>query len=352
MNESILILGAGQIGLPLARLLSSTSVVHIADLNEISINNVNVHSNVNASNYEELRTLCNSIDDLGTIISCLPYHFNIKIADLALEFNLNYFDLTEDNKVTDYIKNKSKNSDKVFVPQCGLAPGFISLFTNDIISKFDVAIDVNMRVGALPRMVNNDLKYSLTWSTNGLINECGNPCKSIVNGELTEVQPLEDLESIILDGIEYEAFNTSGGAGTLLESYVGKVKTMNYKTMRYKGHRDLFKFLMFDLKLNEKREIFEEILNDAIPTVKNDVVIIYVSVTGIINGKLTTISDYIKNTGVEDFTAIQTTTAAGIAAVVDIMLNSPHNHKGFVKVEEIDYFTFMQNEFGKLYRGY
>jgi len=366
MNKSVLILGAGQIGFPLARLLTKPSGiyssytcfnenrdVHLADINEIPTKNLSkkcILHNVDVSNVVELKALCYSIEDLGSIISCLPYHLNKEAAGLAALLNLNYFDLTEDNDVTNYIKEISKGSDKVFVPQCGLAPGFVSIFTNNFIKDFDEIHDVNMRVGALPRLTNNDLKYSLTWSTNGLINECGNPCKSIVNGKIVEVQPLENLEHITLDGIEYEAFNTSGGIGTLLESYLGKVNNMNYKTMRYKGHRDLFKFLMFDLKLNQKREMFEEILNDAIPSVSNDVVIIYVSITGMIDGKLTTKSDYIKNTGYEDFTAIQTTTAAGIAAVVDIMLNyTNYNYKGFVNVEEISYHDFLANRFGSLY---
>jgi len=359
--NTILILGAGKIGQSLVHLFANNNnyKVHVADIGPVSLlpgtiaKNVTMHPNRDVSSTLEIHDLIDKIPGLKSIASCLPYFLNLDVAQACADRELNYFDLTEDNKVTNAIKIISKDSNQVFIPQCGLAPGYVSLLANHIAGQFDTVHDINMRVGALPRITNNDLKYSLTWSTNGLINECDNPCQVIKNGKRQLVEPMQDLEHIVLDGINYEAFNTSGGLGTLLDTYEGKVQNMNYKTMRYPGHRDLFRFLLQDLKLGQKREIFEEILNDAIPTIINDVVIVYVSVTGIINGKLTELSDYIVNKGLHnranDLTAIQTTTACGIAAIIDIMLNTEHDHKGFVHVEEVDYDTFIRNKFGRNY---
>ncbi len=106
--------------------------------------------------------------------------------------------------------------------QCGLAPGFISIAAYDLAKKFDKLRDVQMRVGALPVFPHNALKYNLTWSTDGLINEYCNPCESIRDGVLSEVPALEELEQFTLDGVEYEAFNTSGGLGTLCETPRGQ----------------------------------------------------------------------------------------------------------------------------------
>ncbi len=92
-----------------------------------------------------------------------------------------------------------------------------------------------MRVGALPQHPNNVLKYSLTWSTEGLINEYGNPCQAVSDGRLVEVAPLEGLEEIEIDGTLYEAFNTSGGLGSLAETHGARSESMNYKTIRYPG---------------------------------------------------------------------------------------------------------------------
>ena len=95
-----------------------------------------------------------------------------------------------------------------------------------------------MRVGALPQFPTNALTYNLTWSTDGLINEYCNPCEAIHDGERMHVLPLEGIEHFSLDGVRYEAFNTSGGLGTLCDTLDGRVRELNYKTIRYQGHRD------------------------------------------------------------------------------------------------------------------
>ncbi len=139
------------------------------------------------------------------------------------------------------------------MPQCGLAPGFISIAAAELITHFDELRAVKLRVGALPQHPNNVLKYSLTWSTEGLINEYGNPCQAISDGRLIEVAPLEGLEEIEIDGTLYEAFNTSGGLGSLAETHGAHIESMNYKTMRYPGHCAQMRLLMNDLKLNHDR---------------------------------------------------------------------------------------------------
>ena len=120
-----------------------------------------------------------------------------------------------------------------------------------------------MRVGALPQFPTNELKYNLTWSTDGLINEYCNPCEAIHDGKSIDVLPLEGLEHFSLDGVDYEAFNTSGGLGTLCETLEGQVRELNYKTVRYPGHRDLMAFLMNELRLSERRELLKDILENA-----------------------------------------------------------------------------------------
>ena len=145
--------------------------------------------------------------------------------------------------------------------------------------KFSVLDTVKMRVGALPVNSNNALQYALTWSTDGLINEYGNLCVAIVEGDLMWVRPLEGLEAVALDGVQYEAFNTSGGLGSLAELYQGKVRTMNYRTLRYPGHCRKIRFLMNDLRLNEDRATLKTILERAILKFYHDIVLIYFSVS-------------------------------------------------------------------------
>ena len=137
-----------------------------------------------------------------------------------------------------------------------------------------------MRVGALPKFPSNALNYNLTWSTDGVINEYCEPCEAIVNGQLRETQPLEELEEFSLDGILYEAFNTSGGLGTLCETLAGKVRNLNYRTIRYPGHAAIMKALLNDLRLRDRRELLKDILENAVPITLQDVVIVFVTVSG------------------------------------------------------------------------
>ncbi len=137
--------------------------------------------------------------------------------------------------------------------------------------------------------------------------------------------PLEGYEQFSLDGVHYEAFNTSGGLGTLCETLDGKVRELNYRTIRYFGHRDLMQFLLRDLRMNEKRDLLKQILEDAIPVTWQDVVITFVTVAGMRNGQFVQTSDarkvYHQQVGKQHWGAIQLTTAAGICGALDLYVH-------------------------------
>ena len=253
------------------------------------------------------------------------------------------------------IKQLAEGAKTAFIPQCGLAPGFISIVAYDLAKKFDKLRDVQMRVGALPVFPHNALKYNLTWSTDGLINEYCNPCESIRDGQRIEVPALEELEQFTLDGVEYEAFNTSGGLGTLCDTLEGKVENLNYKTVRYPGHRDIVKLLVRDLHLGTRRDIFKDVLETAIPITYQDVVLVFVTVSGWKDGRLTQESYakkiYSQTVGDRLMSAIQITTAAGICAMCDLLVEGKLPQKGFVRQEEAKLSDFLANRFGALLRA-
>ncbi len=239
------------------------------------------------------------------------------------------------------------------MPQCGLAPGFISVAAFDLASRFDRLREVRMRVGALPQFPVDTLKYNLTWSTDGLINEYCNACEAIREGRLTEVLPLEGLESFSLDGVDYEAFNTSGGLGTLCETLDGKVDRLDYKTVRYPGHRDVMKMLLEDLRLRERRELLKDVLERSIPITHQDVVLIFVTVSGWRDARLTQETYarkvYAREVGGRLMSAIQLTTAAGVCAMVDLHAKGQLPQRGFVRQEQAALEPFMANRFGRHY---
>jgi saccharopine dehydrogenase-like NADP-dependent oxidoreductase len=272
-----------------------------------------------------------------------------------LKAGVSYFDLTEDRETTQEIMAiaKKAKAGQIFMPQCGLAPGFISILANDLCKSFDKLDSVKMRVGALPQFPSNMMMYNLTWSTDGLINEYCNPCEAIHENRLTEILALEGLELFSLDGKNYEAFNTSGGLGTLCETLKGKVRNLNYKTVRYKGHQYLMQFLVNELHLGKRRKLMREILENAIPVTFQDVPLIFCTVSGWIDGKLTQHSNarkiYNADFNGERWSSIQITTAAGICGVVDLAANGGLSKKGFVKQEEVLFEDFITNRFGQYY---
>ena len=210
-----------------------------------------------------------------------------------------------------------------------------------------------MRVGALPEFPSNALNYNLTWSTDGVINEYCEPCEAIVNGQLRETQPLEELEEFSLDGILYEAFNTSGGLGTLCETLAGKVRNLNYRTIRYPGHAAIMKALLNDLRLRDRRELLKDILENAVPITLQDVVIVFVTVSGMRAGQLMqeTYANkiYAAPMGGRVRSAIQITTAGGICAVLDMLSAGEIPQSGLIRQEEIGLKAFLANRFGKVY---
>jgi saccharopine dehydrogenase-like NADP-dependent oxidoreductase len=188
-----------------------------------------------------------------------------------------------------------------------------------------------------------------------LINEYCNPCEAIHGGRKIDMLPLEGLENFSLDGVRYEAFNTSGGLGTLCDTLAGKVRELNYKTVRYVGHRDLMKMLIDELRLGEHREQFKEILERAVPITFQDVVVTFCTVTGWRKGLLVQKSDarkiYHQKIGDELWSAIQITTAAGICAVLDLHVAGKLCGKGLAKQEDVTMGAFLENRFGQYYES-
>lgn len=358
----VLIAGSGKIGSLIACLLAESKAyqVHLAD---IDFHNSDVTRLL--AMFPEIKTVSLDARDeqsiqnymmqhqIVAVISSLPYFLNAHIAKAAKAADAHYFDLTEDTSVTEVVKEIAKDASTAFIPQCGLAPGFISIVAKSLMHEFDECHQVKLRVGALPQCANNALHYSLTWSTDGLINEYGNPCHGIKKGKAVMLAPLEGLEEIQIDGCEYEAFNTSGGLGSLAELYAGKVHTMNYKTIRYPGHCKKMRFLMNELRLNEDRSTLKLILERAIPKTTQDIVIIYVSVEGIKQGELAEYS-YVKKIYPKTicgmlWSAIQVSTASSVCAIVDLVLMDTKNYKGLIFQEHFELSQVLNNRFGAHY---
>jgi saccharopine dehydrogenase-like NADP-dependent oxidoreductase len=348
------IVGAGKVGATIATLLESckfcTGVLLADTRSNIDLKGLKKSrfKQVDVKDAAELAAFVKGVDAL---VSAAPYFLNKTIASACAAAGVSYFDLTEDVETTQFIRELARKSPKVtFMPQCGLAPGAINIVGGSLASSLDQVRLCEMRVGALPGDASNQMKYYLSWSTAGLINEYCQVGEALFGGKLVGTMPLDGVERITIDGVEYEAFNTSGGVATMCETFAGKVQELNYKTMRYPGHRDLMKFLLHDLNLAPRQELVTQIFDQEVPLTENDVVVFYVNVIGRDDANGLKQRSFIKKMHGDviqgrKLNAIQLTTAAGIVGVLELFAKKKLG-PGFVRQESVSLKDFLGTKWG------
>jgi saccharopine dehydrogenase-like NADP-dependent oxidoreductase len=350
MEGSVLVVGLGHIGSLVADLLAEDGyrVVGLdADRTTASMNGVEV-VRAEVSSPSELTTHLAAAD---AVVSCLPLQLNVAVARAACAQGVHYLDLTEDRATTGEVKALAADTDAALIPQCGLAPGFVCIVAADLARSFTELAALRLRVGALPQAASGRLAYAVNWSAAGVINEYLNDCDVIRNGRRTQTPALTDLEQLVLDGVPLEAFATSGGLGTLCETFEGRCQELNYKTLRYRGHRDAMQFLLHEVGLGRKRELAEALLRQSSPPTPDDVVYVSVGADGLIDGaqhsrrflrsyRPRVINGYQR-------TAISWTTATSACAVVELLLGGAIPNRGLVRQEEIPLEAFSETGFGR-----
>ena len=366
--HDILVIGGGKIGSTVAELLVDTPEaggyrVTVADRSAALLAQIDADPQRSPRRLPRLTTLALDAADPAAlhaalagryaVLSAAPYHLTVPIARAARAAGVHYLDLTEDVASTRAVRDLAVGATTAFIPQCGLAPGFVSIVAADLARGFDTLDSVRLRVGALPAYPSNALNYNLTWSTEGVINEYCEPCEAIVDGQRHEVPALEEREEFSLDGVLYEAFNTSGGLGTLCETLAGKVRTLNYRTIRYPGHAAIMKALLHDLRLKDRRDVLKDILEQALPATMQDVVIVFVTACGLREGRLQQ-DTYARKIYSHVLagrlcSAIQITTASSLCAMLDMLADGTLLQQGFVRQEEVALPAFLANRFGRVY---
>ncbi|MBK7406037.1 MAG: saccharopine dehydrogenase NADP-binding domain-containing protein [Phycisphaerales bacterium] len=389
--RKVLVLGGGKVGKSVAELLlacgqGNYSITladrEAANLAEAQANIDRLRSRVphkvefnsreiDATDRAAVRELLKGHDYL---ICMLPFDLVAGIAEDANALGVHYFDVTEDVETTDRVAAiAKKGAPKVaLVPQCGLAPGYIAIASYEIARHFSEIHELTLRVGALPQFPTNALHYNVTWSTAGVVNEYCEPCNVMLNGEPAKLPALEGLETFAFEGIDFEAFYTSGGVGTLIDTLVGEHKTASesniaYKTIRYPGHRDLMKFLLQDLRLGVEhaepdangrvfdRKLAMDLIDHAIARTVQDVVIVFINCIGMKDGYRQQVNFKRAVRAVEIFgrvwPAIELTTAAGVCAMVDLHRLGKLPQTGFVRQEECSLDGFNSTIFGLAYEA-
>ena len=348
--QSVLVIGLGKVGKLVATLLFENGY-RTTGLDSGSHRG---HSfKIIKGRVQSKAVLKKAIKDHDAVVTCLPYDLNLEVARETHKAGKHYFDLTEDVPTTDAIKKLSKTAKGVMAPQCGLAPGFICIVGADLAGKFKKLRSIELRVGALPQHPRGLLGYAFNWSPEGVVNEYLNDCEVIKEGKRAKVTSMEGLETIVIDGVPLEAFATSGGLGTMCETYEGRVEHLNYKTIRYPGHCELMKFFFNELFMRKDREKAGEILVNAKPPVNDDVVFVHAAVEGEQNGKIMreefVRSYYPLDIAGHDWRAIAWTTAGSVCAVVDLVSRGVLPQKGFIRQEDIPLDQFFKTPTGQYF---
>ncbi len=346
--HKIAVLGRGKIGTLASEMLFD------AGFEVCSFDNTNAPhdlafpaKSLDVSKTDDLKSALKPFD---AVLSCLPYHLNQAVATTAHALAMAYFDLTEDVSTTQAIRTLSETSHQVMAPQCGLAPGFIGIVGAHLAAQFDNIRSIRLRVGALPQNPTGLLGYAFNWSPEGVVNEYLNDCEVIEDGDHKWVSPMEWRETLYVNGTKLEAFTTSGGLGTMCETYGGRVDNLDYKTMRYPGHVDLMNFFFHELLMRDNRAEAGRILTNAKPPVDEDMVYIHASVEGTASGRLQR-KEYVRAYPPRPIagkprTAIAWTTSASVCAVIEMARNGDLAPAGFIKQEEIALSQFLKTKGG------
>lgn len=230
-----------------------------------------------------------------SVISCVNYWYNASLSRAAVETGTNFCDLGGNNYIVDEqlaMDAEAKAAGINIIPDCGLAPGMVSILAMHGASRFDRVDEIHIRVGGLPQDPVPPLDYQLVFSVEGLINEYIEVARVIRGGKITEVDSMTELENLSFEGFPpLEAFQTSGGTSTLPETFLGKVHELNYKTIRYAGHCEKFKAMIdlglcssdeivADFQKVKPRKVFGELLQRHLPADGPDYVLVRLEFTG------------------------------------------------------------------------
>jgi saccharopine dehydrogenase-like NADP-dependent oxidoreductase len=346
--ERVAVLGLGHIGALIAEMLRERGFeVQGVDADPAKA----ADDHVVVLDVTDSATLGEVVQGVDAVVSCLPHYLVARVATLAHAAGVHYFDLTEDVNTSRLLRQLGDTSTSVLMPHCGLAPGFICVVAGGLAARLETVESIALRVGALPQTPNNALGYAFNWSPAGVVNEYLNDCEQLRDGVRVTVPPLGDLETIFIEGTQYEAFTTSGGLGTLCETFAERVARLDYKTIRYPGHCELMRFLLHELGLATKRGVAQELLADAYPPVQDDVVVLYAAAEGTRAGRGAreeVVRLYLpREICGQVHTAISWTTAAGAVAMVELLADGALPEAGFVRQEDVPLDMFFATSAGQ-----
>lgn len=377
MDAKIFIAGSGGIGQAAGLIISESNKInaeiYLGDISQVAIDKAIKFVSEGCGHLSKLHGVLmplegsnaaieDALTDCNVILDCLPGSQAPRMARLAIQHGCHYANLTEYVAETNEIMEIAKDAETGFILQTGLAPGFINVLANQLFQDFqekhgvDKVDHISMKVGALSAHAQAPHYYAFTWSPIGVATEYLKDAIVVKDYATQSIPALSGNETIIIDNVTYEDNFTSGGAADLPEAFEGRVRDLDYKTLRYPGHYQWVKETIEGIDGDDKINTLEKTMLDQIPSVEDDVVIVYSSVRGKdSNGVLRMIekSYTVKPSRVGDkmLRAIQSTTAGPLCEAAYMLLKG--GLKGVVLQSQIPAREFLNGPFVKaIYGGY
>lgn len=372
----IIIAGAGGIaeavGLILAEWSAVTPTIYIGDQDLTKaqsvadwIKNGSTKSCQVHAFFLDAKTINNNMHSVfekgDALLDCLPGSLAPNMAQMAKDHQLYYANLTEYVAETNQIINLAKDAQTGFVLQTGLAPGYIDVLANYMFQNFCKQYEVEqvdtleLKVGALTNHAIPPHYYGFTWSPVGVATEYLKDCIVIRDYKKTVLPALSERGQLIIDGIPYEEDLTSGGAADLPDALSGKVKRLDYKTLRHPGHYGWVENQLKSLKQSETLiSDLQQIMQTEIPHIQDDQIVIYAAVegkdaSGTLRRQEIAKRIHPQQVGKHTLRAIQTSTATPLIQAISWLLET--KTKGIVLQSQLDAAAFLKGDFIKRVYG-
>ncbi|MGO1057492.1 saccharopine dehydrogenase family protein [Planococcus sp. FY231025] len=286
------------------------------------------------------------ISKADVVVNALFYTFNEKVARTALQCGVHAVDLGGHiGGATDAVLSLHEQAEEkgvTLIPDLGVAPGMMNILAGYGAGKLDRVQDIRIFVGGIPVEPEPPLEYNHVFSLEGVFDHYSDPSHVIRKGREVEVESLSEIEHVEFEGFgELEAFHTSGGTSTLIDTF-SDVETLEYKTVRYKGHAEKFRLLV-DLGFTDREKTvtvngmeirLRDVLRQVLAPItalgeKQDAVLLRVRVSGMKNGEALTY-EYNMITLREDagVTAMARATAYTISVVAQLIGNGTISKRG------------------------
>lgn len=289
------------------------------------------------------------------LLDCLPGSLAPKMATYAKDYKLHYVNLTEYVAETNEIIALAKNAETGFVLQSGLAPGYINLLAHHLFQEFCRKHQVHkvdklqFKVGALTDHAVAPHYYGFTWSPVGVATEYLKDAEAVRDNKKVPLKSLSERATIIIDGRTYEEDLTSGGAADLPDALAGRVRNLDYKTLRYPGHYAWIQQQLANMKdVDASIKMLQKKMESEIPHIEQDQIVLYAAVEGkdgqgILRRSEVSNLIFPQKVGIHRLRAIQTTTAAPMVQAAFMLMES--NYKGIVLQSQIDPKPFLNGNF-------